>query len=170
MKRTIFSRHALLPIMAAALALTSCIYDRPPGDNFYRTLWKADDGTPGLFDASGLTLEFLCNDGVSISLGDGPAIYGTYSPDGSVSVLNNLSVSLRPAADPEDGASGSAGAAYDDVASGTAVAKAIHVTFIEARRLSEDALQLIWETGGSPGNSTTSNTSTTSMRRLSEYE
>lgn len=164
MKRTIFSRLALLPIMAAALALTSCIYDRPPGDNFYRTLWKADDGTPGLFDASGLTLEFLCNDGVSISLGDGPTIYGTYSPDGSVSVLNNLSVSLRPTADPEDGASGSAGAAYDDSASGTAVAKAIHVTFIEARRLSEDSLQLIWQTGGY------SNTSTTAMRRLSEYE
>ena len=164
MKRTIFSRLALLPIMAAALALTSCIYDRPPGDNFYRTLWKADDGTPGLFDASGLTLEFLCNDGVSISLGDGPAIYGTYSPDGSVSVLNNLTVSLRPAAAPENGASGSAGAAYDDVASGTAVAKAIHVTFIEAHRLSEDALQLIWQTAGY------SNTSTTAMRRLSEYE
>ena len=164
MKRTIFSRLALLPIMAAALALTSCIYDRPPGDDFYRTLWKADDGTPGLFDASGLTLEFLCNDGASISLGDGPTIYGTYSPDGSVSVLNNLSVSLRPATAPEDGASGSAGAAYDDVASGTAVAKAIHVTFIEAHRLSEDALQLIWQTAGY------SNTSTTAMRRLSEYE
>lgn len=164
MKRTIFSRLALLPIMAAVLALTSCIYDRPPGDNFYRTLWKADDGTPGLFDSSGLTLEFLCNDGVSISLGDGPAIYGTYSPDGSVSVLNNLSVSLRPTADPEDGVAESAGAAYDDVASGTAVAKAIHVTFIEARRLSEDALLLIWETAGY------SNTSTTAMRRLSEYE
>lgn len=164
MKRTIFIRLALLPIMAAALALTSCIYDRPPGDNFYRTLWKADDGTPGPFEASGLTLEFLCNDGVSISLGDGPAIYGTYSPDGSVSVLNNLSVSLRPAAASEDGASGSAAAAYDDVASGTVAARAIHVTFIEARRLSEDALQLIWETAGY------SNTSTTAMRRLSEYE
>ena len=164
MKRTIFSRLALLPIMAAALALTSCIYDRPPGDNFYRTLWKADDGIPGLFDASGLTLEFLCNDGVSISLGDGPAVYGTYSPDGSVSVLNDLTVSLRPAADPEDSDAESAGAAYDDVASGTAVAKAIHVTFIEAHRLSEDSLLLIWQTAGY------SNTSTTAMRRLSEYE
>lgn len=164
MKRTIFSRLALLPIMAAALALTSCIYDRPPGDNFYRTLWKSDEVPLGPFDASELTLEFLCNDGVSISLGDGPAIYGTYSPDGSVSVLNNLCVSLRPTADPEDGVAENAGAAYDDVASGTAVAKAIHVTFIEARRLSEDALLLIWQTAGY------SNTSTTTMRRLSEYE
>ncbi len=164
MKRTIFSRLALLPIMAAALALSSCIYDRPPGDDFYRTLWKADDTTHGPFDASGLTLEFLCNDGVSISLGDGPTIYGTYSPDGSVSVLNDLTVSLRSAAAPEDGFAESAGAAYDDVASGTAVAKAIHVTFIEAHRLSEDSLLLIWETAGY------SNTSTTAMRRLSEYE
>ena len=137
---------------------------------YFRTLWKADDGTPGLFDASGLTLEFLCNDGVSISLGYGPAIYGTYSPDGSVSVLNNLSVSLRPTADPEDGVAENAGAAYDDVASGTVAARAIRVTFTEAHRLSDDSLLLIWETGGSPGNPTTSNTSTTSMRRLSEYE
>lgn len=164
MKRTIFSRLTLLPIMAAALALTSCIYDSTPGDEFYRTLWKADDGTPGLFDASGLTLEFLCNDGVSVSLGDGPAVYGTYSPDGSVSVLNDLTVSLRPAADPEDGVSGSAGAAYDDDASGTVAARAIRITFTEAHRLSEDSLQLIWQTAGY------SNTSTTAMRRLSEYE
>lgn len=164
MKRTIFSRLALLPIMAAALALTSCIYDRPPGDNFYRTLWKADDETSEPFDASGLTLEFLCNDGVSISLGDGPAIYGTYSPDGSVSVLNNLSVSLRPTADPEDGVAENAGAAYDDVASGTVAARAIRVTFTEAHRLSDDSLLLIWETSGY------SNTYTTAMRRLSEYE
>ena len=170
MKRTIFSRLAILPIMAAALALTSCIYDSTPGDEFYRTLWKSDEAPLGPFDASQLTLEFLCNDGVSISLGDGPAIYGTYSPDGSVSVLNDLSVSLRPAADPEDGVAESAGAAYDDVASGTAAARAIRVTFTEAHRLSDDSLLLIWETGGSPGNSTTSNTSTTSMRRLSEYE
>ncbi len=170
MKRTIFSRLALLPIMAAALALTSCIYDRPPGDNFYRTLWKADDGTSEPYDASGLTLEFLCNDGVSISLGDGPAIYGTYSPDGSVSVLNNLSVSLRPTADPEDGVAENVGTAYDDDASGTVAARAIRITFTEAHRLSDDSLLLIWETGGSPGNPTTSNTSTTSMRRLSEYE
>ena len=164
MKRTILSRLALLPIMAAALALTSCIYDRPPGDNFYRTLWKADDGTPGPFDASGLTLEFLCNDGVSISLDYGPAIYGTYSPDGSVSALNNLSVSLRPAADPEDGVAENVGAAYDDDASGTVAARAIRITFTEAHRLSDDSLLLIWETGGY------SNTSTTAMRRLSEYE
>ena len=159
MKRTILSRLALLPIMAAALALTSCIYDRPPGDDFYRTLWKADDGTPGPFDTSGLTLEFLCNDGVSINLGDGPTVYGTYSPDGSVSALNDLTVSLRPTADPEDGVAESAGAAYDDVASGTVAARAIRITFTEAHRLSDDSLLLIWETGGSPGNSTTSNTS-----------
>lgn len=164
MKRTIFSRLALLPIMAAALALTSCIYDRPPGDDFYRTLWKADDGTSEPFDASGLTLEFLCNDGVSISLGDGPAIYGTYSPDGSVSVLNNLSVSLRPTADPEDGVAENVGAAYDDDASRTVAARAIRVTFTEAHRLSDDSLLLIWQTAGY------SNTSTTAMRRLSEYE
>ena len=165
MKRFNCSCTAILSLMAAAFLCTSCIYDRPAGDNFYRTLWISSESP-----FEDLTIEFLCGGSISAQAHNAAGSFGTYSPDGSVSVLNNLSVSLRPATAPEDGASGSAGAAYDDVASGTAVAKAIHVTFIEARRLSEDALLLIWETGGSPGNSTTSNTSTTAMRRLSEYE
>lgn len=151
MKRTTFSRLAILPIMAAALALTSCIYDRPPGDNFYRTLWKADDG---------ILLEFLCNDGVSIRSGDSPTIYGTYSPKGNVSVLNNLEIDLQPA----EGYGESDGGACDERAGGTTVARKIRVTFTEAHRISDDTLQLIWQTAGSSGNSSTF------MRRLSEYE
>lgn len=141
MKRTIFSRLAILPIMAAALALTSCIYDSTPGDEFYRTLWKSDEAPLGPFDASQLTLEFLCGEGVSVRTTSasrqsaGPSAFGTYSFDGPTAVLNNLKIE------------------YSD---GT-------ITFLEAHR-NGDTLFLLWriESMLYPF--------TTAMRRLSEYE
>lgn len=98
MKRTILRRLAILPIMAAALALTSCIYDSTPGDEFYRTLWKSDEVPLGPFDASELTIEFLCGEGVSVKATAastdkaGPYAFGTYSFDGATAVLNNLKI------------------------------------------------------------------------------
>ena len=141
MKRTIFSRLALLPIMAAALALTSCIYDSTPGDEFYRTLWKSDEVPLGPFDASELTLEFLCNDGVTVkttaasTAKAGPSAFGTYSFDGATAVLSDLEIKYS---------------------SGT-------VTFLEAHR-NGDTLFLLWRVEDMlyPF--------TTAMRRLSEYE
>jgi len=141
MKRTIFSRLAILPIMAAALALTSCIYDSTPGDEFYRTHSKSDEAPLGPFDASQLTLEFLCGEGVSVRTTSasrqsaGPSAFGTYSFDGPTAVLNNLKIE------------------YSD---GT-------ITFLEAHR-NGDTLFLLWRV------ESMLYPFTTAMRRLSEYE
>ena len=50
---------ALAFLIASNFFLTSCIYERPRGDNFYRTLWESDDsysditddGTSGISDS-----------------------------------------------------------------------------------------------------------------------
>ena len=116
--------------MASAILVNSCIYDRPPGDEFYRTLWKSEEVDLGPFEVSSLTLEFLCNDGVSISLGDELTVYGTYSPEGMTTALNDVSVFIS-----SDGEESS-------------------VRFIEATR-DGDTLQLIWQSSDSSDPSTT---------------
>ena len=125
--------------MATIFLFTSCIYDAS-GDKFYRTLWHSEEIPLGPFDVSSLTLEFLCNDGISIKTSYSPdtepyaedersitskpdisatpdirTIYGRYEPDGTTAVLENLQITL------------------DD----------IDITFIEAHR-SGDTLFLLW--------------------------
>ena len=88
MRRTIFG--CLFALFSAAMASTSCIYDAPRGDDFYRTLWKSDEVPLEQFDVNSLTLEFLCNDGVSIRLNKGITIFGTYQYDRSKATFTNL--------------------------------------------------------------------------------
>lgn len=116
--------------MASAILVNSCIYDAPPGDEFYRTLWKSEEVDLGPFEVSSLTLEFLCNDGVSISLGYELTVYGTYSPEGMTTTLNDVSAYIC-----SDGEESS-------------------VRFIEATR-DGDTLQLIWQSSDSSDPSTT---------------
>ena len=94
-----------LPILAATIFATSCIYDKPPGDEFYRTLWKSDEVPLGPFDAGTLTLEFLCNEGISITTTgkeiicfspsgaeNRKSIYGTYACAGRTATFQNLCI------------------------------------------------------------------------------
>lgn len=130
MERSLWKLLAPLPIMASAILVNSCIYDKPPGDEFYRTLWKSEEVDLGQFEVSSLTLEFLCNDGVSISLGDELTVYGTYSPEGMTTALNDVSAYICSGGEESS------------------------VRFIEATR-DGDTLQLIWQSSDSSDPSTT---------------
>lgn len=142
-----------IPLLAAAIIATSCIYDKPAGDEFYRTLWKSDEALPAPLDVSSLTLEFLCNEGISVTTAGSSAsgttdrrtIYGTYSCDDLTATLQNLTLHL-----PSTDTSGPSG---DNT-----------ITFIEAHR-NGDTLLLIWCSEDNP-----QTRFTTTMHRLSDYE
>ena len=89
MKRFNCSCTAILSLMAAAFLCTSCIYDRPAGDNFYRTLWISSESP---FD--GLTMEFLCGGAISAQAHNAAGSFGTYSPDGSTAYFTGLHLIL----------------------------------------------------------------------------
>ncbi len=89
MKRFIRSCTAFISLMAAALICTSCIYDRPAGDNFYRTLWTASESP-----FEGLTIEFLCGGAISAQADNAAGSFGTYSPDGSTAYFTGLHLIL----------------------------------------------------------------------------
>lgn len=103
-------------ILAVGLIASSCIYERPRGDEFYRTLWTAEglceelcegpcDGLcDGLCDGScggscggpgieGLTVEFLCDGGVSVQADAAAGSIGTYTFDGPTATFSGLSLS-----------------------------------------------------------------------------
>ena len=103
---------------------TSCIYDAP-GDKFFRTLWTSEGAPLETLDASSLTLEFLCNEEVSITITDRSRqitgyTYGRYSPENMTAVFEGLSTSIQN----------------------------LEVIFIEAHR-DGDTLYLIWQTENS---------------------
>lgn len=80
---------AALPFLTAAFLCTACIYDRPAGDNFYRTLWTSSESP-----FEGLTIEFLCGGAISAQAHNAAGSYGTYSPDGSTAYFTNLHLIL----------------------------------------------------------------------------
>ena len=84
MNFTIQCRLAVVLCAVAALA-TSCIYEESD-DEFYRTLWKAEEAPFGE-----ITLDFLCGNQISIKASN--AIfddYGTYSADGDTATFQDL--------------------------------------------------------------------------------
>ncbi len=89
---------AALTIIATCTLAVSCIYDTPRGDEFYRTLWKSSEVPLGPLDVSTLTLEFLCNDGISVkTTGTAPDFGDTrtqYTPSPPLCtgsrIMNNL--------------------------------------------------------------------------------
>lgn len=99
---------------------TSCIYDAP-GDQFFRTLWTSEGAPLETLDASSLTLEFLCDEEVSITITDRSRqitgyTYGRYSPENMTAVLEGLRINIQN----------------------------IEVTFIEAHR-DGNTLFLVWK-------------------------
>ena len=130
----------LCTLIFTITTLTGCIYDAA-GDKFYRTLWKSSEVPLGPFDASTLTLEFLCNDMVSIKTTDSTRksgarqIYGTYHHNGTTAVLQDLEFTLNDR----------------------------QITFIEAQR-DGDILFLLWRVDGMMY------PFTTALQRLSAYE
>lgn len=160
MRRTIFG--CLFALFSAAMASTSCIYDAPRGDDFYRTLWKSDEVPLEQFDVNSLTLEFLCNDGVSIRLNKGITIFGTYQYERSKATFTNLAAYFED----DGGVMGVATRA--DAGDGFSFATRAGgqeglVTFIEAYR-DGDLLTLVLQTQDS------SDPSRITMKRLSDYE
>lgn len=75
----------IITLLAAASASTSCIYDRPAGDYFYRTLWSSAEAP---FD--GLTLEFLCGGSISAQATNAAGSFGTYQPEGQTAYFTDL--------------------------------------------------------------------------------
>ncbi len=139
MKRTITS--CLFPlILAATLTSTSCIFDSPQVDEFHRTVWKSDKVPLGPFQVSTLTLEFYCNDGVSIRLDEDFIISGTYRSDGGTAIFTDLDVLFE-----NDGKIRDSGAEStpDDDGKDVGQNQEMTVTFIEAHR-DGDTLFLLW--------------------------
>ncbi len=105
---------AAMTFAAIALGTSSCIYDAP-GDNFYRTLWKSSPEALGPFSTGALTVEFLCDNMVTIKDGNRIIAYGNYTSDADVATFSGLH----------------------------AVLEGYEITFIEAHR-NGDTLFLLW--------------------------
>lgn len=86
-----FRSVATFLLMAVAFTSTSCIFESPYEDEFYRTLWESSEVPLGPFPIEGLTLEFLCGQNVSIQTGtDDMTIYGRYEYCQNTTVFQNL--------------------------------------------------------------------------------
>ena len=114
-------------LLASGILTTSCIFDSPCDDEFYRTLWESDEIPLGPFDVSSMTVEFLCNECVEIkTIGNSRTIYGTYAFDGMTATFNDLTLYLNMT-DTE----------------GETIPGDYTVTFLEAHR-NGDTLFLLW--------------------------
>lgn len=152
-------------LLASGILTTSCIFDSPCGDEFYRTLWKSDEIPLEPFNVSSMTLEFLCNECVVIkTIGNGHesiatdqtgtssknessrTIYGTYAFDGMTATFNDLTLYLNMT-DTE----------------GETIPGDYTVTFLEAHR-NGDTLFLLWRVENML------HPFTTALHRLSAYE
>ena len=134
-------------LLASGILTTSCIFDSPCDDEFYRTLWESDEIPLGPFDVSSMTLEFLCNEYVEIkTIGNSRTIYGTYAFDGMTATFNDLTLYLNMT-DTE----------------GETIPGDYTVTFLEAHR-NGDTLFLLWRVENML------HPFTTALHRLPAYE
>ena len=85
-------------VLVAPFGLTSCIFESY-GDEFYRTLWVAEDlagrgDDDGSVDVSSdkVTLEFLCGGSVCIRANGAAGSYGSYQPDGIRAKFSDLTL------------------------------------------------------------------------------
>lgn len=147
-------------VASAYLMASSCIYDKPPGDEFYRTLWKSDEVPLGPFDASELTLEFLCGEKATITTvsasrqSSGPSAWGSYGHDGQTAVFSGLSLTY----DSTGIRTGLEGLGIGEDTDGYTT-----ITFLEAHRDGE-TLFLLWRVENMVY------PFTTALHRLSAYE
>lgn len=75
----------VISILAIGISASSCIYERPRGDEFYRTLWTSDEQA-----FEGITVEFLCDGGVSVMADTAAGSIGTYTFDGPTAIFHDL--------------------------------------------------------------------------------
>ena len=81
--------------MVTALTSTSCIYDAPD-DMFYRTLWESDEAPLDPFDVDKITVEFLCENYISLKTDESTInYYGTYSSNEQTAVFQDLTLELK---------------------------------------------------------------------------
>lgn len=81
MKQINLHNVTILSLLATMLTFTSCIFDAP-NDRFFRTLWECDQDPLDTFEIKEITLEFLCNNYVSLKTDNSTIVnYGTYESD-----------------------------------------------------------------------------------------
>ena len=80
---------AAMTFAAIAIGTSSCIYDAP-GDKFYRTLWKSSPEALAPYSNSEITVEFLCENMITVKEGATIIAYGNYSFDDDIAVFSNL--------------------------------------------------------------------------------
>jgi len=73
MKHNVSPAIVIIPLMASAIIVSSCIYDAPEGDGFYRTLWETSQEP-----FENLTIEFLCGGIISAQADNSAGSYGRY--------------------------------------------------------------------------------------------
>lgn len=155
MKTMLHRCLASFPLMAAALSATSCIYDTPDGDHFFRTLWTSSEAP-----FENLTIEFLCGGNISAKADNAAGSYGSYQPSGKTAWFTGLHLILEnsPASD-----------AIADDSSQTEEQDRTETTregliIIEEAHRTDDLLTIIWHHSGSP------TSCSTRLRRLSSYQ
>ena len=146
---------ATFPLMAAALSATSCIYDTPDGDHFFRTLWTSSEAP-----FENLTIEFRCGGNISAKADNAAGSYGSYQPSGETAWFTGLHLIL-------DNSPASDAIAYDS--SQTEEQDRTETTregliIIEEAHRTNDILLISWHYSGS------SVTHSTRLHRLSSYQ
>ena len=146
---------ATFPLMAAALSATSCIYDSPDCDHFFRTLWTSSEAP-----FENLTIEFLCGGNISAKADNAAGSYGSYQPSGETAWFTGLHLIL-------DNSPASDAIAYDS--SQTEEQDRTETTregliIIEEAHRTNDILLISWHYSGS------SVTHSTRLHRLSSYQ
>jgi hypothetical protein len=134
-RQTVLTKTAkTCTVMLTALTmLCSCIYDAPKGDDFYRTLWTSEE-----FPYGQITLEFLCDNYVSIQGVQAVGSYGHYEVASGTAVFKSLELM------------------YD-------TGEKVKITIDQAYR-NGDTMQIIWHTTKSSHSSTTTMTRLSSYK------
>ena len=157
MKTMLHRCLASFPLMAAALSATSCIYDTPDGDHFFRTLWTSSEAP-----FENLTIEFLCGGNISAKADNAAGSYGSYQPSGETAWFTGLHLILEN--NPEHDTSTAAG--EDNPAAGPDgnQTTGTGLIIIEEAHRTDDLLTIIWHHSGSTASCSTR------LRRLSSYQ
>ncbi len=84
---------AVLLWSTAVFGFSSCVWEYP--EQFCGTSWQSTEVPLGPFEATTLTLDFLCGGQVCIKTEGIPsAIYGSYTIDGDNAILHGVSIKI----------------------------------------------------------------------------
>lgn len=148
---------ATFPLMAAALSATSCIYDTPDGDHFFRTLWTSSEAP-----FENLTIEFLCGGNITAKADNAIGSYGSYEPSGTTARFTGLRLIL------DDYSEYDSSATADDASQAEGQdgleSTSEGIIIIEEAYRTDDILLISWHYSDS------STSHSTQMHRLSSYQ